>query len=344
MPDLLQKQSYFYNLPKHLIAQYPLSERPQSRLMVLNREAQSISHQHFYDIVDLLKKGDVVVVNKTKVIPARLFGTKENGTKIEVFLLHQLNPDVWKCLVHPGKRIKIAQTIFFSDDLSGEISLSDEEGLREIAFHYKGDFWQILEKCGHIPLPPYIERNDNENDHSAYQTVYAKDNGSVAAPTAGLHFSQEILNILKAKGVIVTEVTLHVGLGTFRPVKVENITHHKMHSEFCIISKDTANIVNCAKLEKRRIIAVGTTSTRTLESFAKDSILEHGSKWTDIFIYPGKKFQIVDAMLTNFHLPESTLIMLVAALTGYDFTMKAYQEAVQKEYRFFSYGDAMLIL
>jgi S-adenosylmethionine:tRNA ribosyltransferase-isomerase len=344
MVNLLQKHSYFYNLPRHLIAQFPLSDRPQSRLMVLDKQAQTISDRHFYDIVDLLQAGDVLVINKTKVIPARLFGFKANGTKIEVFLLHQLEKDIWSCLVHPGKRIKQPQTLTFSPELSGEISASDEEGLREITFHYTGDFWQILDKCGHIPLPPYIERTDEAKDHETYQTVYASENGSVAAPTAGLHFTREIMDSLQKKGIIITEVILHVGLGTFRPVKTDDISQHKMHSEFCLIPAQTAELVNLAKLENRRVIAVGTTSARTLESFAKDGLLASGEKWTDIFIYPGKQFQIVDVLLTNFHLPESTLIMLVAAFAGYEFTLEAYQKAVQSEYRFFSYGDAMLII
>jgi len=344
MVNLLQKHSYSYHLPKHLIAQFPLSDRPQSRLLVLDRQTQTISDRHFYDIVDLLKAGDVLVINKTKVIPARLYGFKANGTKIEVFLLHRISEDIWSCLVHPGKRIKQPQTLIFSSELSGEISSSDDDGLRYITFQFTGDFWQILQKCGHIPLPPYIERTDEAKDQETYQTVYASANGSVAAPTAGLHFSQDILDKLQAKGIIIAEVILHVGLGTFRPVKTDDITEHKMHSEFCIIPIQTANAVNQAKQENRRVIAVGTTSARTLESFAQNGCLSSGEKWTDIFIYPGKQFQIVDVLLTNFHLPESTLIMLVAAFAGYEFTLHAYQKAVQAEYRFFSYGDAMLIV
>jgi S-adenosylmethionine:tRNA ribosyltransferase-isomerase len=344
MPKLLEKSSYYYDLPRQLIAQYPLTDRPQSRLMVLDRTIQSIAHKHFYDIVDLLRTGDVLVVNQTKVIPARLFGKKANGTEIEVFLLHRIADKTWKCLVHPGKRIKQEQMLYFSDDLCGDISLSDEEGLRDITFTYEKDFWTILDEIGHIPLPPYIDRTDDATDHNTYQTVYAKDNGSVAAPTAGLHFNREIMDKLAAKGVILAELILHVGLGTFRPVKTDNITHHVMHSEFCIVPEATASIVNLAKQENRRVIAVGTTSTRTLESFAKDGLLETGEKWTNIFIYPGKRFQIIDGMITNFHLPESTLIMMIAALAGYDFTMQAYKEAIEQEYRFFSYGDAMLIV
>ncbi|MFO7660467.1 MAG: tRNA preQ1(34) S-adenosylmethionine ribosyltransferase-isomerase QueA [Candidatus Cloacimonadaceae bacterium] len=344
MPDLLKKSSYFYNLPKHLIAQYPLKDRQQSRLMVMDRQSQSISHKHFYDIIELLNAGDVLVLNTTKVIPARLFAQKENGTKIEVFLLNEITKEVWKCLVHPGKRVKQPQRLVFSDELTGFISDSDADGLREISFQFEGDFWKLLDKLGHVPLPPYIERNDETQDHATYQTVYARENGSVAAPTAGLHFTSQILDKLKNKGVIIAEVILHVGLGTFRPVKVDDIRQHKMHSEFCTVPKETASLVNQAKLDGRRVIAVGTTSVRTLESFGENGKLNAGQKWTDIFIYPGKEFGIVDVLLTNFHLPESTLIMLVSAFAGYEFTLKAYETAVWGQYRFFSYGDAMLVL
>lgn len=344
MPDLLAKASYRYNLPKHLIAQHPLQERPQSRLLYINRNEQSVLHKHFYDIVDLLKAGDVLVLNNTKVIPARLFGKKENGTKIEVFLLHVISNDVWKCMIHPGKRIKKPQELTFSDSLTGFISQPDEEGLREIEFTYQGDFWKHLDEHGHIPLPPYIERADEAIDHDTYQTVYAREKGSVAAPTAGLHFTQDLLNQLRHKGIIITEVLLHVGLGTFRPVKVDDITHHKMHSEFCTVTEETASIINKAKNENRRVIAVGTTSVRTLESFQDNGRMTYGEKWTDIFIYPGKRFDIVSGLITNFHLPESTLLMLVAAFAGYDLIIKAYKTAVLEEYRFFSYGDAMIIL
>jgi S-adenosylmethionine:tRNA ribosyltransferase-isomerase len=344
MPDLLKKQSYYYHLPKELIAQYPLEDRIQSRLMVLDRQQQSISHKHFYDIVDLLQTGDVLVLNKTKVIPARLFGKKDNGTSVEVFLLHEVQKGIWKCMVHPGKRIKQPQTLVFSEELSGFISDADEEGIREIIFDYTGDFWLQLDKNGHVPLPPYIDRNDEKNDYLTYQTVYAEENGSVAAPTAGLHFTPMVLNELKTKGVILAEVILHVGLGTFRPVKTDDITNHKMHSEFCKVSLETADIINQAKQNGKRIIAVGTTSVRTLESFVVNGKLTGGEKWTDIFLYPGKQFEIVDVLLTNYHLPESTLIMLVAAFAGYDFTLRAYEAAVSEKYRFFSYGDAMLIM
>lgn len=344
MPDLLKKSSYRYELPKELIAQYPLKERTQSRLMVLDKQNQTISHRHFYDIVDILLPGDVLVLNKTRVIPARLFGTKANGTGIEVFLLDEIETGTWHCLVHPGKRLKQSQTLTFSDELSGFISSADEEGIRTICFSYSGDLWQLLEKHGHVPLPPYIERTDEKSDQSAYQTVYASVNGSVAAPTAGLHFTQDILHKLKKKGIVITELILHVGLGTFRPVKVDDITHHKMHSEFCSITLETADIINQARKENRRIIAVGSTSVRTLESFYDQNMLQAGSKWTDIFIYPGKEINVVSGMLTNFHLPESTLLMLVSAMAGYELMKQAYEQAVVEKYRFFSYGDAMLIL
>lgn len=369
MIDLLQKASYRYELPKHLIAQHPLADRQGSRLMVLDRHKQTITHKHFFDIIDYLVPGDVLVLNNTKVIPARLFGHKSNGTRVEIFLLHKTGQDTWKCLVHPGKRVKQSQELVFSDELRGVISASDTEGLREIVFDYKGDFGAILDKIGHIPLPPYIDRADESLDHDSYQTVYAKAEGSVAAPTAGLHFTQEILAALKHKGIIVTEVLLHVGLGTFRPVKTDDIMQHVMHSEYAEITPETAQIINLAKCENRRVIAVGTTSTRTIESFAThipdtpamdppplpitDSLtkdmstipqVRSGSMWTDIFIYPGVKIAITDGLITNFHLPESTLLMLVSALAGFDFVQLAYQAAIAAEYRFFSYGDAMLIL
>ncbi|MBM4399443.1 MAG: tRNA preQ1(34) S-adenosylmethionine ribosyltransferase-isomerase QueA [Candidatus Cloacimonetes bacterium] len=343
MSDLYRKNSYFYNLPKELIAQYPLKERAESRLMVINRENQSISHHHFYDIGDFINSGDVLVVNNTKVIPARLYAKKENGTPIEVFLLHKLQSNIWKCLVHPGKKLKKAQLLSFAHDLSGFISQADKEGLRDIEFICQGDVSVLLNKYGHVPLPPYIERNDEDKDTETYQTVYAKENGSVAAPTAGFHFTEDIMSALKNKGVIIVEVLLHVGLGTFRPVKVDDIRQHKMHSEFCSINKETASIINQAKKQGRRIFAVGTTSLRTLESFAVDGRLMYGEKWTDKFIHPGIKIHMVDCLLTNFHLPESTLLMLVTAFAGYNLTICAYDVAVQDKYRFFSYGDAMLI-
>ncbi|MFB3844342.1 MAG: tRNA preQ1(34) S-adenosylmethionine ribosyltransferase-isomerase QueA [Candidatus Cloacimonadaceae bacterium] len=344
MPDFTKKSSYYYNLPKNLIAQYPLPERTQARLMLLNRQLQTISHRHFFELPEILQAGDVLVLNKTRVIPARLFAKKQNGTKVEVFLLNEVKNDVWKCIVHPGKRLKQPQEVIFSEKLSGFIGSADQDGVREITFRYTGDFWQLLEQIGHVPLPPYIQRNDETSDKSDYQTVYASVNGSVASPTAGLHFTQELLDTLSQKGVTLAEVLLHVGLGTFRPVKVDDITHHKMHSEFCQIDEETADLINQAKKEGKRIIAVGTTCVRTLESMAENGKIIPGQKWTDIFIYPGKTFQIIDGLLTNFHLPESTLIMLVAAFAGYDFTMKAYETAVSEKYRFFSYGDAMLIL
>ncbi len=344
MPDLLKKSSYRYDLPRHLIAQYPLRERHKSRLMVLDRRDKSVSHKSFSEVKEYFSRGDVLVLNKTRVIPARLYGSRENGTRVEVFLLNERSEGVWACLVHPGKRLKRAQRLIFSDELSGFVTVGDHEGLREIRFEYSGDFWNLLDKHGHIPLPPYIEREDEAADRGSYQTVYASERGSVAAPTAGFHFTEELLAELQDMGVRIAEIVLHVGLGTFRPVKTDNISDHKMHSEFCLVTHETAELVNQTRQRGGRIFAVGTTSVRTLESFAQNGMLQPGRKWTKIFIYPGRRFEIVDALLTNFHLPESTLLMLVAAFAGYDLAMQAYQTAVRENYRFFSYGDAMLIL
>ncbi len=344
MPDLLLKKSYHYHLPKELIAQYPLSERSNSRLMVIHRKTGDIEHCRFHEIIKYLKPQDVLVLNSTKVIPARLCGSKENGAQVEIFLLQEINPGIWKCLLRPGRKVKHPQKICFNSNLSGFVSNADKDGIREIYFNCSTDLWQEIESCGHVPLPPYIDRNDTASDHDTYQTVYAKTSGSVAAPTAGLHFTSELLEKIKSQQVLITEVLLHIGLGTFRPVKTDNITHHKMHSEFCSISGEVAETINHAKKNHERVIAVGTTSVRTLESFFEDNRLTSGERWTDIFIYPGKQFNIVDAMVTNFHLPESTLLMLVAAFAGYDLTMEAYREAVKERYRFFSYGDAMLII
>lgn len=341
--NLLLRNSYHYDLPKELIAQYPADKREASRLMHLDRQVGSIEHKNFTDILDILSEGEVLVLNNSKVFPARLFGTKENGSKIEVFLLHPTDRNTWKCLVHPGKRLKEAQWLQFSDDFSGYIETSDYEGIREIRFEYQGDFWDKIFRVGHIPLPPYIARTDDKSDIERYQTVYAKELGSVAAPTAGLHFSSSILDKLKEKGVIITELTLHVGIGTFRPVKTENITEHTMHSECAEITQEAADTINCAKREGRRVVAVGTTTVRTLESFWDGNKLQTGNRWTDIFIYPGYKFGVPDAMITNFHLPESTLLMMISAFAGYDLVMNAYKQAVAEHYRFFSYGDAMVI-
>ncbi len=342
--DLTKRSSYYYDLPEELIAQYPLQERSSSRLLVLNKQSGQIHHEHFTDIVDHFKKGDLLVVNSTKVIPARLVGKRETGGKIEVFLLNHIVNDTWRCLVKPGRKCPIGTTIRITDNFTGTVIDTSTEGSRLVKFNYLGNFWSALSEAGHIPLPPYIKREAEKADSITYQTIYAKIKGSVAAPTAGLHFTEEVLQALRDKSVEIAEVVLHVGLGTFRPVKTENIEDHKMHSEYCSISKETATAINKAKAEGRRIIAVGTTSTRVLESFAKDNEVESGNKWTDIFIYPGKKFRIVDAMITNFHMPESTLIMMISAFSGYENTMNAYKIAVAEKYRFFSYGDAMLII
>ncbi|MBW6515751.1 MAG: tRNA preQ1(34) S-adenosylmethionine ribosyltransferase-isomerase QueA [Candidatus Cloacimonetes bacterium] len=354
--SLTNRSTYFYELPGELIAQYPHKKRDDCRLLCLDKQSGKVSHKSFPDLLSHLHSGDVLVLNTSKVIPARLKGRKESGAAVEVLLLRELQPNRWECLVKPGNRLKKGTKINFSDDLRATIVEHFTEGMRVIDFHHSGDFWQILDHLGEMPLPPYIKRNTIIDDSENYQTVYAKERGSAAAPTAGLHFSKDLLNSLTEKGVIVTSVILHIGLDTFRPVKVENILEHQMHREFCSISQESASIINQAKLEGRRIIAVGTTCVRTLESFIEHNFqkngismnnrnhIQSGSKWSDLFIYPGFKFQIVDGLLTNFHLPESTLLMLVSAFAGYENVMAAYQQAVQERYRFFSYGDAMLII
>ncbi len=342
--DLLQKSSYHYELPEELIAQYPLAERSASRLLVLNKETGQVQHESFTDIVDHFQKGDILVVNSTKVIPARLIGTKDTGAKIEIFLLNHVVNDTWRCLVKPGRKCPVGTKITVSDNFSATVMDLASEGSRLIKFDYEGEFWSALSMAGNIPLPPYIKRDAEKSDSSTYQTIYAKIKGSVAAPTAGLHFTEDIFQALKKKGVEIVEVLLHVGLGTFRPVKSDNIEDHNMHSEYCSISQDVAQKINNAKAQGRRVLAVGTTSTRTLESFAEGKQLGYGDKWTSIFIYPGKKFNIIDGMITNFHMPESTLIMMISAFAGYENVMNAYKMAVEAKYRFFSYGDAMLIV
>lgn len=341
---LTQKSSYFYDLPEELIAQFPLEHREESRLLYLDKKSGEIAHLKFGSIIDLLREGDVLVINNTKVIPARLFGQKATGGLVEVFLLHQEEGNKWQCLVRPGNRIREGQQIFFGETLRAIVVDHLSNGNRVLDFEYQGDFWDVLNNIGKVPLPPYIHRDTTVSDTNDYQTVYARERGSVAAPTAGLHFTSSLLTDLQAKGIILAEVLLHVGLGTFRPVKVDNIEEHEMHSEYCSVSPQTAQIVNKAKSENRRIIAVGTTSTRTLESFSIEGELQSGEHWTNIFLYPGKKFEIVDGLITNFHMPESTLIMLVAAFAGYENVMRAYKEAVDSKYRFFSYGDAMVII
>jgi len=342
-PDLLRLQTYNYHLPPELIAQQPMPMRRQSRLMHVKRKPGSIAHREFGEIESLLHPGDVLVANSSKVFPARLFAKKENGTPIEVLLLHQIENLSWKVMIFPAKRVKVPQWLFFSDTLKGFIGLSDAEGLREIVFECHGQFWDEIYAIGHMPLPPYIDRSDTEQDQERYQTVYAKELGSVAAPTAGLHFDQPLLDALVQKGVILAEVVLHVGIGTFRPVKTELITDHVMHSELASISPASAQIIQQAKDEHRRVVCIGTTSTRTVESFWDNGKMQHGSKWTDIFIYPGFNFKVADAMITNFHLPQSTLLMMISAFAGYELIMSAYQQAIENRYRFFSYGDAMFI-
>lgn len=335
---------FYYELPEELIAQDPLEDRSSSRLMVLDRESKSIEHKIFKDITGLLRPGDCLVLNNTKVIPARLFGTKEGMTsEVEVLLLKRTEKDIWECLVRPGKKCRPGAQISFGEGLlKGEILDIGEEGNRHIKFTYEGIFEEILDKLGQMPLPPYIKHK--LKDKNRYQTVYAKYDGSAAAPTAGLHFTPELLKEIENKGVKLSYVTLHVGLGTFRPVKVENILDHHMHSEFYQITREAADTINETKRNGGRVICVGTTSCRTIESAADDNgILHESSGWTDIFIYPGYKFKVLDALITNFHLPESTLLMLVSALAGREFILDAYKCAVEEKYRFFSFGDAMFI-
>ena len=338
-------EEFDYELPKELIAQTPLSERSASRLLVLDKNTGDIKHEHFYNIIDYLNKGDVLVLNDTKVIPARLIGEKEDTKAvIEILLLKDIGNDTWECLARPGKRLKIGTIVSFGDgSLKCELIEKKEDGIVHVKLLYDGILMEILDRLGTMPLPPYI--HEKLLDQSRYQTVYAKVSGSAAAPTAGLHFTKKLLKDIEDKGVIVTYVTLHVGLGTFRPVEVQNILEHKMHSEYYEMNEETANILNKAKEEGRRIIAVGTTSTRTLETIASNNNGRFKSTTgnTDIFIYPGYKFKAIDCLITNFHLPKSTLVMLVSALAGKDYIMKAYKEAIDEQYRFFSFGDAMFI-
>ena len=337
-------EEFNYNLPKNLIAQTPLKNRSDSKLLVLDKNTQEITHTHFKNIADFLHKGDVLVINDTKVIPARLIGTKEiTNATIELLLLKELEDNIWECLSRPTKRLKKGTIITFGEgQLKAEIIEIKDFGIVNARLIYDGILYEILDKLGQMPLPPYITEKLDDKDR--YQTVYAKNIGSAAAPTAGLHFTKELLNSLKDKGIIITNVTLHVGLGTFRPVEVENIQDHQMHSEFYMMSKETADILNLAKKENRRIIAVGTTSTRTLESIMqKYHKFQECQGTTSIFIYPGYKFLAIDGLITNFHLPKSTLIMLVSALAGRETILKAYEEAIKNNYRFFSFGDAMFI-
>lgn len=339
----MKTDDFDFELPEELIAQTPLSKRDDSKLLILHKETGDIEHRHFSDIVDYLKEGDVLVLNDTKVMPARLYGVKEEtGAVIEILMLKEKDSDNWECLVKPAKRIHVGETVTFSPKLKATCTSVGEEGIREFHFEYDGIFYEILDELGEMPLPPYIHEKLQEKDR--YQTVYAKNIGSAAAPTAGLHFTKELLQKIEDKKIIVTYVTLHVGLGTFRPVSVEDVTKHKMHSEFYMMSKETANILNSAKKEGRRIISVGTTSTRTLETIAKlYGEFKECSGWTEIFIYPGYQFEAIDALITNFHLPKSTLLMLVSALASKEFILNAYKVAVENKYRFFSFGDSMFI-
>lgn len=339
-------QQFDFELPEHLIAQHPLEVRTSSRLLVLNKETGEIQHQRFTNLIDHLVPGDVLVLNDSRVLPARLIGEKaETGAKIEVLLLKSLGEDRWETLVKPGKRMKPGTVVTFGNGLlSCVCEEMTETGGRIVRFSYEGIFYEILEQLGSMPLPPYIHAQ--LDDQERYQTVYARERGSAAAPTAGLHFTKEYLEQIAAKGVHLATITLHVGLGTFRPVAADTVEEHVMHAEYYEISQETADLVNAAKSEGRRVIAVGTTSCRTLETVGRDhgGRLAATSGWTDIFIYPGYTFSIIDGMLTNFHLPKSTLVMLVSALAGKEHILHAYQTAVKEEYRFFSFGDAMLIL
>lgn len=340
----MKRQDFYYELPEELIAQDPLEDRESSRLLVLDKESGAISHRIFREITDYLDPGDCLVINDTKVIPARLIGEKEGtGAKIEILLLKRRENNIWETLVKPGKKARPGARISFGGGiLIGEILEIAEEGNRLVQFTYEGIFEEILDQLGQMPLPPYITHQ--LKDKNRYQTVYARHTGSAAAPTAGLHFTPELLRAIEEKGIEIARVTLHVGLGTFRPVKAEEITDHHMHSEFYQIDEEAADKINRAKENGHRIVCVGTTSCRTIESAADDNgRLEAGSGWTDIFIYPGYRFKVLDSLITNFHLPESTLIMLVSALAGREHVLAAYKEAVEERYRFFSFGDAMYI-
>lgn len=340
----MDKKDFYYDLPEELIAQDPLKKRSNSKMMVLDKKSGDVTHRHFYDIKEYLHPGDCLVINNTKVIPARLLGEREGtGAKVELLLLKRKTDDVWETLVKPGKKARIGTKLSFGNGLlKAEVIDIVEEGNRLVQFSYDGIFEEILDELGQMPLPPYITHQ--LQDKNRYQTVYAKYDGSAAAPTAGLHFTEELLQEIRDMGVSIAEVTLHVGLGTFRPVKVDNVLEHHMHSEFFQITQEAADIINETKRNGHRVISVGTTSTRTLESAAEeDGTLQEKSGWTDIFIYPGYKFRVIDGLITNFHLPESTLVMLVSALAGREHVLAAYEEAVKEKYRFFSFGDAMLI-
>ena len=338
-------KDFYFELPQELIAQDPLEDRAASRLLVLDKKTGDITHRGFRDVLEYLHPGDCLVINDTKVIPARLYGVKrDTGAKIEILLLKRREKDVWETLVKPGKKAKPGTVLDFGDGiLTGTVEETVDEGNRLLRFSYEGIFEEILDRLGQMPLPPYITHQ--LKDKNRYQTVYAKHDGSAAAPTAGLHFTKELLKEIQDKGVEIAHVTLHVGLGTFRPVKVENVQDHHMHSEFYIVEESEAEKINRAKQAGRRVVCVGTTSCRTVESAStEEGLVKAGTGWTDIFIYPGYRFKVLDALITNFHLPESTLVMLVSALAGREHILHAYEEAIKERYRFFSFGDAMLIL
>ena len=340
----MKTHDFYYDLPEELIAQTPLEKRDTSRLMVLNRQSGEITHKHFYDILDYLKPGDCLVMNDSRVLPARLLGHRPTGGAVEVLLLRDLGNKCWECLCKPGRKMQVGNEVIFGNgELTATVKAVQEDGNRVVEFHYEGIFLEVLEHLGKMPLPPYIKAE--LSDQERYQTVYSREVGSAAAPTAGLHWTNELLDQARAKGVKTAFVTLHVGLGTFRPVKAENILEHHMHAELCMMSAETAAILNETRAAGGRVICVGTTSCRTLESLAKDDgTFEAGSKWTEIFIYPGYQFKAMDGLITNFHLPESTLVMLVSAFAGKNHVLNAYEQAVAERYRFFSFGDAMCIL
>ena len=339
----MKKSDFWFDLPEELIAQTPLEKRDTSKLLHLNKNSGEVSHHHFSDIKNFLREGDCLILNDSRVLPARLLGHRPTGGQIEVLLLRDLGGDEWECLVKPGRKMKPgAEVIFGNGELKAEVLSTGEGGTRTVKFSYEGIFLEVLEQLGRMPLPPYIHEELRDNER--YQTVYSRAVGSAAAPTAGLHFTNALLDEIREMGVEIGFVTLHVGLGTFRPVKEDDILNHEMHSEFCIMPKETADLINRTKENGGRVISVGTTSSRTIESFAKeDGTMEETSGWTDIFIYPGYRFKCVDALITNFHLPESTLIMLVSALAGREQVLNAYNIAVSEKYRFFSFGDAMII-
>ena len=339
----MKTSDFNFDLPPELIAQTPLERRDGSRLLTLNKETGETHHMHFFDLPTLLRPGDCLVLNDSRVLPARLLGRRAGGGACEVLLLIDRGDNVWECLVRPGKKLRTGATVTFGDgELTAEIVGEVEGGNRLVRFYYEGIFLEVLEHLGRMPLPPYIK--EELADGERYQTVYSRVVGSAAAPTAGLHFTKELLEQVKAMGVKVCYVTLHVGLGTFRPVKAEEITDHEMHSEYCVIPQETADVINATKAAGGRVICVGTTSCRTIESWAnEDGTMEAKAGWTNIFIYPGYRFKVLDALITNFHLPESTLIMLVSALAGREHVLAAYEEAVRERYRFFSFGDAMFI-